>query len=159
LPVIAISVHAQALDHRQDGGELVALAAVGHGQHHVVRGDHAQVAVAGLGRVHEERRRAGGRQRGGDLAADVAALAHAHHDHAAAGRQHHLHGLGKASPWRPASALQRWASMSKVRAARRSALGVEGVVGRSSAASTRGMRAGDSMADRRLGAGSPGPHG
>jgi hypothetical protein len=36
--------------------------------------------MRGLGRVHEERRRAGGGQRGGDLAAHVAALAHAHDD-------------------------------------------------------------------------------
>jgi hypothetical protein len=57
--------------------------------------DHAQVAVAGFGRVHEERRRAGGGQRGRDLAPDVAALAHAHHDHAAAHIQHAAHRLGK----------------------------------------------------------------
>ena len=83
--------HAQAPHRRQDGRQLVALAAVADGQHHVAGHHHAQVAVAGLGRVHEERRRAGRRQRGGDLAADVAALAHAHHDDAAAALQHRLH--------------------------------------------------------------------
>ena len=38
---------------------------------------------------------AGGRQRGGDLAADVAALAHAHHHHAAAHVEHGLDGAGE----------------------------------------------------------------
>jgi hypothetical protein len=57
---------------------------VGDGQHQIHRLDHAQVAMAGLGRVHKHRRGAGGRQRGGDLAAHMAALAHAHHHHAAA---------------------------------------------------------------------------
>ena len=45
--------------------------------------DHAEVAVARLGRVHEVGRRAGARKRGGDLARDVAGLAHAAHHHAA----------------------------------------------------------------------------
>ena len=75
--------HLQPAQGRQDGGELFAFAAVGNGQHHVGGGDHAQVAVAGLTGVHKHRRRAGGGQGGGDLAADVAALAHAHHDHTA----------------------------------------------------------------------------
>jgi len=39
--------------------------------------------MAGLGRVHEERRRAGAGQGGGDLATDMAGFAHADHDHAA----------------------------------------------------------------------------
>ena len=50
--------------------------------------DHAEVAVARFGRVHEERRRAGRGQRRRDLAADVAALAHAHHDDPAAAGEH-----------------------------------------------------------------------
>ena len=83
--------HAQALHHRQDHVELVALAGVGDRHHHVDRRDHAEVAMARLPRMHEHRRRAGGGQRGGDLAADVAALAHAHHDDAAAAAQHGLH--------------------------------------------------------------------
>ena len=45
--------------------------------------DHAEVAVARLGRVHEIRRRAGAGQGGGDLARDVAGLADAADDHAA----------------------------------------------------------------------------
>jgi len=74
--------HAQALQGRQDGRQLVALAGVGNRQHHVAAGDHAEVAVAGLGGVDEQRGRAGGGQGRGDLASDMAALAHAHHDHA-----------------------------------------------------------------------------
>ncbi|MNS94848.1 hypothetical protein D3C72_1290770 [compost metagenome] len=85
--------HALALDHRQQHGEFVDLAAVGDGEHEVDRLDHAEVAVAGLGRVHEHRGRAGGGEGGGDLAADVAALAHAHHDHAAAHFEDLAHGL------------------------------------------------------------------
>ena len=46
--------------------------------------------MAGFGRVHEERRRAGGRQRGGDLAADVPGLADAADDHPSAARQQQL---------------------------------------------------------------------
>jgi len=84
--------HPQALEHRQDQRHLVAFAAVGDRQHQVFGGDHAQVAVAGLGRVHEQRWRAGGGQRGGDLAPDVAALAHAHHHNPAAQQQDLLHG-------------------------------------------------------------------
>jgi hypothetical protein len=45
--------------------------------------------------VDEHRRRAGGRQRGGDLAAHVAALAHAHHHDTAAAGEHGFHRLGK----------------------------------------------------------------
>ena len=53
-------------------------------QHDVVARDHAEVAVARLGGVHEERRRAGRRQRRGELARDVAGFADAGHDDAAA---------------------------------------------------------------------------
>ena len=86
-PVIAISGTPRRLSTGRITVSLFALAAVGDGEHQVDRLDHAQVAVAGLGRVHEHGRRAGGGQRGGDLAADVAALAHAHHHHAAAHAQ------------------------------------------------------------------------
>ena len=48
------------------------------------RRDHAEVAVARLARVDEEGGRAGRGEGGGDLAADVAGLAHAGDDHAAA---------------------------------------------------------------------------
>jgi len=51
--------------------------------------------MAGLGGVDEHRRRAGGGEGGGNLAADVAALAHAHHDHAAANLEHGVHRAGE----------------------------------------------------------------
>ena len=46
--------------------------------------------MAGLGGMHEEGRCAGGGQRRGDLAADMAALAHAHDDDPAAAFEHRL---------------------------------------------------------------------
>ena len=46
-----------------------------------------EVAVARFGRMHEERGGAGAGERGGDLARDVARLADAAHDHAAAARE------------------------------------------------------------------------
>ena len=45
--------------------------------------DHAEIAVARLGRMDELRRRAGRGEGGGDLARDMAALAHAGDDDAA----------------------------------------------------------------------------
>ena len=51
---------------------------------HIAARHHAQVAMAGLGRMQEEGRRAGAGQRGGDLAADMAGLAQAGDHHAAA---------------------------------------------------------------------------
>ena len=48
--------------------------------------------MARLGRMHEEGRRAGGGEGGGDLGADVPALAHAGHDDAALGVVDHPAG-------------------------------------------------------------------
>jgi hypothetical protein len=45
--------------------------------------------------MYEKCRRARAGQGRGDLAADVAALAHAHHHHAAAAFEHATHRLGK----------------------------------------------------------------
>src|SRR5206468_3355794 len=50
-----------------------------------------EIAVARLGGMHEERRRAGGGERGRDLARHVARLADAGHDHAAVALEHHAH--------------------------------------------------------------------
>ena len=52
---------------------------------HRRRRHHAKVAMAGFCRVHKHGRCAGGRQRGCDLAPDVAAFAHAHDHHTAPG--------------------------------------------------------------------------
>ena len=48
--------------------------------------------MAGFGGMHEERRGAGGGQRRGDLAADMAGLAHTRDDHPALALQ--AHGAG-----------------------------------------------------------------
>ncbi len=73
-------------------GELAHLAGFGQDQDHVVLVDHPEVAVAGLGQVHEDRLGARGRQGRGDLARDVAGLAHSHADDAALGLVEQLHG-------------------------------------------------------------------
>ena len=57
--------HALAFEHRQDGGQLIAFAAVGNGQHQIDFFDHAQVAMAGFCGVHKH----GGRAGGGEVAA------------------------------------------------------------------------------------------
>ena len=56
------------------------------------------VAVAGLAGMHEEGGRAGAGQRGGDLAADVAGLAHAGHDDAATAVKTNAAGACKLRP-------------------------------------------------------------
>jgi hypothetical protein len=71
LPVKGDERHAEALEGRNDGHDLVGLAGVRQREHRILAGDHADVAVARLAGVHEERRRAGARERGGELAADV----------------------------------------------------------------------------------------
>ena len=100
LPATPISGMREAAGVGDEVGELGGLAGVREQQHHVVGGDHAEVAVAGLGRVDEERRRAGGGEGGGDLAGDVAGLAHARDDHPAAGGEHPRHRRGEARPER-----------------------------------------------------------
>jgi hypothetical protein len=82
---------AAPLDQGHDAGDFRALAGVGQGDHHVLAGDHAQVAMAGLGRVHEKRRGAGAGQGGGDLAADVTGFAHAGNHHPTLAGQEDVH--------------------------------------------------------------------
>ncbi len=84
---------ALALEHRQQHEQLVRLPRIGQRQHHIVLGDHAQVTVSGLARVHVERRGAGGGQGGGDLAGDVPGFAHAGGHHTPAAGQDRLAGL------------------------------------------------------------------
>ena len=88
----------QAAQGGQDGRQFGALTGIGDRQHHIARGHHPEVTVAGLAGVNEERRGAGRCQRGGDLAADVATLAHAHHHHPAAAGQHRPQRVGKGCP-------------------------------------------------------------
>ena len=92
------NVVALAID--QGIAQFAALARVGDGQKRDVRAQHPQVAVAHLRRVDEEGVGAGGGQGGGDLAPDVARLAHAGdhdiarpaHDHVDGARQGHVDG-------------------------------------------------------------------
>ena len=83
---------AQPLDQRQQGEEFVGFARVGQRHHHVLGGDHAHVAVAGLGGMDEKGRGARAGQGCGDLAADMAGFADAEHHDAACTGQHQLTG-------------------------------------------------------------------
>ncbi len=76
--------HAEPRQVRNQQQHFGGFAGIGDGQQHVVARDHADVAMAGFGGVHEERRSAGGGERGGDLAGDVSGLAHAADDDPAA---------------------------------------------------------------------------
>ena len=67
-----------------DVGELGALARIRQGEHRVAGADHAEIAVARLGGMDEQRRRAGRGEGRGDLARDMAALADAGDDEPAA---------------------------------------------------------------------------
>ena len=69
-----------ALDRRQNGIQLCAFTALRKGDHHVVLGNHAQIAVGCIGGVHEGAGTAGGGQGAGQLAGDGARLTHAGED-------------------------------------------------------------------------------
>ena len=79
LDVVAARVGDQRL-------QLDSLTGPGQGKQYVVGSDHAEVAVRGLGRVYEKGWAAGRGKGGRDLLADVAALADAGDDDAAASR-------------------------------------------------------------------------
>ena len=68
----------------QNVGQFLRLAVARNRQHAIARRDHAQIAVARLGRMNEIGRPAGGGQSGGDLAPDMGRFAHAGDDHAPA---------------------------------------------------------------------------
>jgi len=72
--------HIEPLDDRQDRQQFVGLAGIGKGQNHVLDGDHADVAVDGLGRVQEKSGAAGAGERRRDLVADVPRFPHARDD-------------------------------------------------------------------------------
>ena len=78
--------HAEAARIEDDVAELRRLARPGERDITSSRRDHAEVAVARLGGMHEEGRRAGRGERRGDLGADMPALAHAGDDDAAGRR-------------------------------------------------------------------------
>ena len=76
-------------------GQFRCLARVRDGDNRVVAGDHAQIAVAGLGGVDELRGRAGAGQRRCDLFGDMAGLADAGDNHAPACRNQQVDCLTK----------------------------------------------------------------
>ena len=107
--VIATSGSAKRAAMRDQIGQFRRFARVRQGQHRVAGNDHAQVAMRSLGRMHEQRGRAGGGQRRGDLAADMAGLAHAGHDDPPGGRRQPVDCLAEAirPGWRRATADRR----------------------------------------------------
>src|SRR5882672_1485723 len=78
---------ALALYQRNDREQLVRLAGIREGEHHVVTRYHPEIAVAGLGGVQEKCRRSRARHGGRDLARNVSGLAHAAHHYAPAARK------------------------------------------------------------------------
>ena len=91
----ADEVRALALDGGHDGEQLVAFAGIGQRDDHVLRGDHAEIAVAGFARMHEIGGRAGAGHGRGDLARDVAGLAHAADDDASLAGEDEVQRLQK----------------------------------------------------------------
>ena len=87
---------ALAFQQRHDGEQFLAFAGVGQRDQHVVARDHADIAVARLGRMHEIGRRAGARHGGSDLARDMAGFADAAHHHAALAVEQQRDGVEKA---------------------------------------------------------------
>jgi hypothetical protein len=75
-------LRAEAPDRLEEPQQLVGLAAVRQRDDDIVALNDAEVAVDRFGRMQKEGRRAGARQRRGDLAADDAGLAHAREDDA-----------------------------------------------------------------------------
>ena len=84
--------NAHALGIGDDVAEFGRAAGIGEGNQPVILGDHAEIAVACLGRMDEQGRRSGGGEGGGDLAGDMAALAHAGDDHPAVDRHQQVEG-------------------------------------------------------------------
>ena len=87
--------NAQPLGMGDEIAKLGGLAAIGQHQQRIVDGDHAEIAMAGFRRMDEKRRRAGGGERGGDLARDMAALAHAADHDPALDPQKRIDGAGE----------------------------------------------------------------
>ena len=114
--VIATSGRAKRRVWLDEVGEFRGFPRVGQRQDRVAGDDHAQVAVRGLRRMHEQRGRAGRGQSGGDLARDVAGLAHAgDHDPAGAASSR---STARAKPSSTAAASMRRPAASIARTAR-----------------------------------------
>jgi len=82
---------------RRQQRELVGLAGIRQHYDDVVGRDHAEIAVSGLGRVHEKRRRARRSKRRRELACDVARFTDPGNDDAPAAMQDQLHRVDE---WR-----------------------------------------------------------
>ena len=82
----------EALDGREQAQEFFGFAAGGEGEHDVAANDHAEVAMDGVDRVHEQGGSSNRTQGGGDFAGDDAALAHAGDDDAALAGEHEIDG-------------------------------------------------------------------
>ncbi len=74
---------ADAFECGEEAQDLLGFTGGGEREHEVAPGEHAQIAMDGFGGMEEERGRAGGGERSGDLLRDDAALAHAGDDDAA----------------------------------------------------------------------------
>jgi len=86
---------ALALERRHNRQQLFRRARIRQADEDIVGGDHAEVAMAGFGRMHEEGRGAGRGQGGGDLAGDMSGLTHARDHHAAAAGENQCDGIAE----------------------------------------------------------------
>jgi len=75
--------------------DFSGMAAVGDGKDDIVAGDHAEIAVSGLGRVEKKGRRTRAAEGGRYLSSDKAGFAHSREDDPSLGVQNHLNGLFK----------------------------------------------------------------
>ena len=91
----ADQVRALALDGGHDGEQFVAFAGIGNRDEHVLRRDHAEIAVAGFARMHEISGRAGAGHGRRDLARDVPGLSHAADNDSSLAREDEVQGLQK----------------------------------------------------------------
>src|SRR5208337_3921650 len=79
----------QPFQRLQQIQDLFRFAAVADGQQGIAARQHTQIAVQRVRRMQKERRRAGARERSGNLAADQPGFSHARHNHASlAGEKH-----------------------------------------------------------------------
>src|SRR5262249_5242529 len=93
--------------HDRDETVHLGLAAVRHREQHVAAHERAEVAVAALHRMEDERRRAGRRERRGGLSADDAGLADATDDDLPAAREEDPDGAGEAPAEPPRDGAER----------------------------------------------------
>ena len=86
----------QPLNRFQQRDDFFGVAAVGHGQHHVIAHQHAQIAMNRLGRMQKNRRCPRAGKCRGDFPSDQPRFPHADHDHAALAGQQQFDGSLKA---------------------------------------------------------------